>query len=243
MNARQIRDRLADVRAASELLGNTGELLTLAVEAVGVACPHGVAFAFTRRLDGSYGSAAARLDGSAIPLPAWRGSGKSGWIVDIDRVPEWQRNRWIEPIRAGVHGPDYFTGTHPVRRLIGPKMQPDYGRLMVCHGRRMVAWIGVYVDDRRGFRAAEQATLTGIAAQLATPLRLAAALDAATPQLALAPRQHEIVSRVALGWTNKRIAQDLGISPATVKTMLERLFRVAGADNRAALVEWWRRGE
>jgi DNA-binding CsgD family transcriptional regulator len=41
--------------------------------------------------------------------------------------------------------------------------------------------------------------------------------------------------------TNKRIALDLGISPATVKTILERLFRISGAPNRTALVEWWRR--
>jgi len=58
----------------------------------------------------------------------------------------------------------------------------------------------------------------------------------------LAPRQHQIVSRVALGWSNKRIARDLEISPATVKTILERLFRASGADNRTALLEWWRRG-
>jgi two-component system nitrate/nitrite response regulator NarL len=72
-------------------------------------------------------------------------------------------------------------------------------------------------------------------------LRVAAALDCDTPRIALAPRQYDIVSRVALGWTNKRIARDLGISPATVKTILERLFRMSGAENRTALVEWWRR--
>ncbi len=60
-------------------------------------------------------------------------------------------------------------------------------------------------------------------------------------RIPLAPRQTEILARVALGWTNKHIARDLRISPATVKTTLERLFRVSGAQNRTALVEWWRR--
>jgi hypothetical protein len=50
------------------------------------------------------------------------------------------------------------------------------------------------------------------------------------------------VSRVALGWTNKQIAKDLDISPATVKTLLERLFRVSGSSNRAGLVQWWHDG-
>jgi len=42
--------------------------------------------------------------------------------------------------------------------------------------------------------------------------------------------------------TNKQIARDLDISPATVKTFLERLLRLSKADNRTALAEWWRRG-
>jgi len=106
----------------------------------------------------------------------------------------------------------------------------------------MVAWLGVYVDARRGFRPTERAALVEVSAQLALPLRMAAVLDDDTPSIELAPRQRHIVSRVALGWSNKRIARDLEISPATVKTILERLFRTSGAANRTALVEWWGRG-
>jgi FixJ family two-component response regulator len=49
--------------------------------------------------------------------------------------------------------------------------------------------------------------------------------------------------RVARGWTNKGIAKDLDISPATVKTFIERLLRLSGAENRTALAQWWREGE
>jgi DNA-binding NarL/FixJ family response regulator len=74
------------------------------------------------------------------------------------------------------------------------------------------------------------------------PLRIATALQARSPRIALASRQVEIVERVARGWTNKQIAKDLDISPATVKTLLERLFRVSDSGNRAALVQWWLTG-
>lgn len=171
-----------------------------------------------------------------------QGRASSPWVVDIDHVPSWQQNSWVEPIHAGVHGLDYFSPSHPATRLFGGRTVPDYGRMMVCHDARLVAWIGVLVDGRRGFRGAEQARLAEPSARLALPLRIAAALDDDVRRIPLAPRQSEIVARVALGWTNKRIARDLEISPATVKTMLERLFRVSGAQNRTALVEWWRRG-
>jgi DNA-binding CsgD family transcriptional regulator len=242
MDTHRIRDRVANLAAAAEALCDTGRLLELAVEAVAAACPRGKAFAFTRRSDGTHGAAAAWADGSAQSLRARRPDPPVPWIVNIDRVPLWQRDRWVEPMHAGVHGPDYFSTSHPIRRLLGPRMQPDYGRIMVCRGGRMVAWLGVYVDARRGFLSAERAALDGMSARLALPLRMAAALGNDNPCIALARRQHEIVSRVALGWSNKRIARDLEISPATVKTILERLFRTSGAGNRTALVEWWRRG-
>jgi DNA-binding CsgD family transcriptional regulator len=237
-----IRDSIAELSAAADALCETSTVLELAVEAVAAACPHGTAFGFTRRGDGAHGPAAAWADGGALSLRARRADRPVPWIVNIDRVPLWQRDRWVEPMHAGVHGPDYFSASHPIRRLLGARMQPDYGRIMVCRGGRMVAWLGVYVDARRGFRPTEQAALAEVSAQLALPLRMAAALGDDAPHVELAPRQRDIVWRVALGWSNKRIARDLEISPATVKTILERLFRTSGAGNRTALVEWWRRG-
>jgi DNA-binding NarL/FixJ family response regulator len=111
--------------------------------------------------------------------------------------------------------------------------------MMVCHDARLVAWIGVLVDGRRGFHNTEQTACMELSSRLALPLRIAAALDDDLRSIPLAPRQSEILSRVALGWTNKHIARDLEISPATVKTTLERLLRVSGAPNRAALVRWY----
>lgn len=242
MNSRLVRARLADAVAAAELLSDAKTLLALAVDAVSATCPHGVALAFTWRNDGTQGPAAARTDDGALPMGATRHRGPLPWVVDIEHVPEWQRDCWVEPMHAGVHGPDYFSRAHPVRRLIGSNTSPDYGRVMVCHHGRMVAWLGVYVDERRGFGTSEREALAAVAASLSLPLRIAAAIDCDMPRISLAPRQEQIVARVALGWTNKQIARELDVSPATVKTVLERLYRLSRVPNRTALAEWWRSG-
>jgi two-component system response regulator DegU len=52
----------------------------------------------------------------------------------------------------------------------------------------------------------------------------------------LSPRESEILQRVAYGSTTKEVARDLGISPHTVKTHLERIFEKLGATDRAQAV-------
>jgi DNA-binding NarL/FixJ family response regulator len=53
---------------------------------------------------------------------------------------------------------------------------------------------------------------------------------------ALSRREKEILQKVAYGATTKEVAQDLGISPHTVKTHLERIFEKLGANDRAQAV-------
>ncbi len=55
-------------------------------------------------------------------------------------------------------------------------------------------------------------------------------------QLGLTPRQAEVLLRLAQGDSNKSIARHLGITPATVKTHLEEIYRRLGAKNRTAAV-------
>ena len=52
----------------------------------------------------------------------------------------------------------------------------------------------------------------------------------------LSKRESEILQRVAYGSTTKEVARDLGISPHTVKTHLERIFEKLGASDRAQAV-------
>ena len=49
----------------------------------------------------------------------------------------------------------------------------------------------------------------------------------------LSPRELEISRLVATGSTNKGIADRLGLSPATIKSHLRRIFAKLGAVNRA----------
>ena len=237
---REIRERVAEVTAAAELLSDTRSIVRLAAEAIAAACPRGTAVAFTRRLDGSYDSFATVVDRTLLP-PQPRPAQRVPWVVDIENVPGWQRNGWIEPLHAGIHGPDYFSKPG-VPRWLESRDAPDYGRMMVCHGGKMIAWIGTYIPSARPFRSRERAALIEVSSQLAVPLHSAVLLNKGIVPIELSARQATIVARVALGYTNKQIARELQLSPATVKTVLERLYRASGTRNRTALVDWWRTG-
>src|SRR5918992_332296 len=56
------------------------------------------------------------------------------------------------------------------------------------------------------------------------------------PEAPLSRREAEILQKVAYGATTKEVAHDLGISPHTVKTHLERIFEKLGANDRAQAV-------
>jgi DNA-binding NarL/FixJ family response regulator len=52
----------------------------------------------------------------------------------------------------------------------------------------------------------------------------------------LSKRETQILQKVAYGATTKEVAEELGISPHTVKTHLERVFEKLGASDRAQAV-------
>jgi len=55
-------------------------------------------------------------------------------------------------------------------------------------------------------------------------------------RLKLSPRQTEIVNHVLLGSVYKQIAREMGISMATVRTHLSRLFRKLDVNDRVELI-------
>ena len=57
-----------------------------------------------------------------------------------------------------------------------------------------------------------------------------------TKAMPLSKREREILQKVADGATTRQVATDLGISPHTVKTHLERIFEKLGANDRAQAV-------
>lgn len=52
----------------------------------------------------------------------------------------------------------------------------------------------------------------------------------------LSPREREVITLVAAGRTTNEIADDLGLSPLTIKTHVERILAKYGAPTRAAAV-------
>jgi DNA-binding CsgD family transcriptional regulator len=115
-------------------------------------------------------------------------------------------------------------------------------------------------------REALESGAQGVLCWPASPLRLSAAVAAVAaglrvigiPELelgasplpspiesvTLSPRERVILSHVAAGTSNKRIARALGVSPETVKFHLRSVFRKLGVATRAeAVAEALRRGE
>jgi DNA-binding NarL/FixJ family response regulator len=60
--------------------------------------------------------------------------------------------------------------------------------------------------------------------------------DGAPRSAPLSKREREILQKVADGSTTRQVATELGISPHTVKTHLERIFEKLGANDRAQAV-------
>jgi DNA-binding NarL/FixJ family response regulator len=60
--------------------------------------------------------------------------------------------------------------------------------------------------------------------------------DSPAEQAPLSKREREILQKVADGATTRQVATDLGISPHTVKTHLERIFEKLDANDRAQAV-------
>ena len=75
------------------------------------------------------------------------------------------------------------------------------------------------------------------------PIQARAANDPPEEELKtlLRPREVEVMSLVAAGMTNKRIALTLGITPETVKWNLKNVFARIGVSNRYDALTWTRR--
>lgn len=61
------------------------------------------------------------------------------------------------------------------------------------------------------------------------------------PPAELSPFDEKLLSLLAKGFTNKELAQELRLSPNTVKHHLKRLFRTLGVSNRTEAVSWYLR--
>ncbi len=114
------------------------------------------------------------------------------------------RDLILDALSAGVHG--YVPKDLSVNEMLGALR-------MVMAGR-------VYVPD--------------IVSNLSGHSDHGGAADAAPHDTALTDRQHEVLSLVAAGRSNKEIARLLRIAEGTVKVHIAASFRILGVHNRAS---------
>ncbi|MBV9578018.1 MAG: hypothetical protein JO057_05450 [Chloroflexi bacterium] len=93
-----------------------------------------------------------------------------------------------------------------------------------------------------GSHAYEQAWQDGHASTLDQAVGLAEALMqarvASTSESALSPREVEVARRLGRGLTNKQIAAELVVSPATVRTHVEHILAKLDLTSRAQIAVW-----
>ncbi len=72
------------------------------------------------------------------------------------------------------------------------------------------------------------------AGQRLIPPDVAQRLAETTSQIPLSPRERDVLALIARGASNKEVAQDLGLSEATVKTYVTKIFFKLGVSDRTA---------
>ena len=140
------------------------------------------------------------------------------------------------PEMSGLDVLEILTRDHPEVRVIILTMQDDpslvrsaveggaAGYLLKSAGQQEV------LRALRAVNAGKAYIQTEVTASLLAGIR---GDDEGTP---LGPREQQILQLVADGFENKQIARELGISEATVKTYLRRIFETLGAKGRAEAV-------
>jgi non-specific serine/threonine protein kinase len=120
------------------------------------------------------------------------------------------------------------------RRVLGALPWPS-------ERRYLDGWL---VQSRRalGPSAYQRAWDDGQASTLAQAVNLAEALVVAPPAAgaprALTPREQEVAILLAHGLTNKQIAGDLVLSPATVRSHVEHILDKLNLHSRAQIAAW-----
>jgi PAS domain S-box-containing protein len=131
----------------------------------------------------------------------------------VDAIPQEERERaqleWDEFLRSG----DY-SGGGPIMRLDGSGAEIEVAaRLMTVGGRRLAICVVISASESR--TASEPST---------------------GAERLLTQREREVVTLIALGQASPRIAEELNISAATVRTHVQHAMVKLGVHTRAQLV-------
>jgi HD-GYP domain-containing protein (c-di-GMP phosphodiesterase class II) len=189
---------------------------------------------------------------AAVPNAIWQRSGKLN-------TADWEKVRLVPywTARAGAQipslRPEAALASHVYERLDGSGYHRDLAADTLTAPQRILAAAAAYaalcmprpwraacsVEEARRLLAAEVAAgrLCAVAAnavaEAADGIGVEADLPAPRRKL-LSDRETAVLRRLSLGESNKEVARELQISPSTVRTHVESIFRKLGCTTRTA---------
>ena len=178
----------------------------------------------------------AVLAGGGFDVVADAGNGESAVAIAARIVPDIV----LMDVRLG----DGIDGLEATRRIVSLGLpirvimltlhdMPAYVREALAAGAAGYVLKDTAIDDLRAAIGQVMAGRTALPIGLVSAaLRDPAPAPRAAPPALLTPRERGVIELVARGMTNKQIARDLAISPATVKAHIERIIAKLGVADR-----------
>ena len=188
----------------------------------------------------------------AVPNAVWNRAGPLS-VADWERVrlnPYWTSRAAqqighleVEAEMAShacerLDGSGYFRGARHASTPLEFRILPVATTWLALKARR--PWRAAMSDDVAMEHLRKEAALGRLDGMVVDALAKPAAASSATPPgtsesaSVLSPREIDVLRRVSLGDSNKEAALRLGISPSTVRTHLESIFRKLDCNSRAA---------
>ncbi|HEY5685036.1 MAG TPA: response regulator transcription factor [Acidimicrobiia bacterium] len=140
------------------------------------------------------------------------------------------------PEMSGLDVLEILTRDHPEVRVIILTMQDDPSLVRSAVEGGAAGYLLKSAGQQEVLRALRAVNAGKAYIQTEVTASLLAGIRGDEEDTPLGPREQQILQLVADGFENKQIARELGISEATVKTYLRRIFETLGAKGRAEAV-------
>ena len=129
------------------------------------------------------------------------------------------------PVGAGTASPLQCAGITPVENTEPDETADESGAAQPdsVHGMRLVRLMGL--DEGDSIADIRKATMRSNAEQMGK-------------QFLLSDREVEVLAFYALGWTQKRVAEELYISPSTAHAHIKRIYAKTGLHSRQEILDF-----
>lgn len=129
------------------------------------------------------------------------------------------------PVGAGAASPLQCAGISPVENVEQDETAEDNGTAKPgsSHGMRLVRLMGL--DEGDSIADIRKATMRNNAEQMGK-------------QFLLSDREIEVLALYAMGWTQKRVAEELYISPSTAHAHIKRIYAKTGLHSRQEILDF-----